>query len=281
MATLTTRMTALEKRVTFLEARPGPVPVVEKPDFLASFSRNPFRTGTGDGVSDDGLWWVEQKEGQNRATIAPIGRDGGTGLRLHTEPGDNNVSGSGAHERNDAALRGVHERHEGDVDWWAHSMNFPNDFAIPPPGHWATPFDFHDLPSPGDTRVGGQANLHIFVQPNGLLRFRGAGGPVVDDGSGNQYTYEYDIGQLIRNVWFDFVYHMRWSSGSDGFMDAWLNGHPVFKHKGPTLYANCGVYLKLANYHSAWGKPSSVIHDRVVRGKTWQSVSLTPLEGVA
>jgi hypothetical protein len=40
------------------------------------------------------------------------------------------------------------------------------------------------------------------------------------------------------------------------------------------------VYLKLANYHTAFGQSSSVIHDRVIRGTTWQAVSLTPLEGV-
>jgi len=71
------------------------------------------------------------------------------------------------------------------------------------------------------------------------------------------------------------VYHVRWSSGSDGFFDAWVNGKRVLAHKGPTLYVGQGVYLKLANYHSpvcdpypacvGTHKASSVIHDRVIR----------------
>ncbi|HKQ23581.1 MAG TPA: putative glycoside hydrolase, partial [Burkholderiales bacterium] len=79
----------------------SPPPVPGTALFVATFPTNPFRAGSGDGMSNDGVWWVEQKAGTNRATVVSVGRDGGTGLRLHTEPGDNNVSGSGAHERND------------------------------------------------------------------------------------------------------------------------------------------------------------------------------------
>jgi len=50
---------------------------------------------------------------------------------------------------------------------------------------------------------------------------------------------------------------------------------------GPTLYAGQGCYLKLANHHTATGKASSVIHDRVIRGTAQTDVSLTPLEGVS
>ena len=61
---------------------------------------------------------------------------------------------------------------------------------------------------------------------------------------------------------------------------AWVNGVLKLDHHGPTLYQDYGVSLKLANYHPAFGQSSSVIHDRVIRGTTWQAVSLTPLEGV-
>jgi hypothetical protein len=45
------------------------------------------------------------------------------------------------------------------------------------------------------------------------------------------------------------------------------------EHRGPTLYAGQGCYLKLANYHTpvcdpypgCTGPASSVIHDRVIR----------------
>lgn len=252
-------------------------PVSDTALFVATFPTDPFRTATGDGGSNDGVWWVEQLAGTNRASVVSVGRDGGTGLRLHTEPGDNNVSGSGAHERNDIALpQSTTDGYEGREQWWAHSVLFPDDYAIPPSGAWATVFDFHD-----SRNQGGQANFHIFVGSGGQLTFRGHGGPdFVYDGAGNQYSYGADIGPVVKNVWYDFVYHVKWSSGSDGYFQAWVNGVLKLDHRGPTLYSGYGVYLKLANYHTAFGQPSSVIHDRVIRGTTALSVAPGPLDGV-
>jgi hypothetical protein len=88
------------------------------------------------------------------------------------------------------------------------------------------------------------------------------------------------IGPVVRNVWYDFVYHVKWSAGAEGFFDAWVNGAQKMTYRGPTLYAGQGCYLKLSNYHSAHGQASSVIHSRVVRGTTPGAVALTPLQGV-
>ncbi len=119
----------------------------------------------------------------------------------------------------------------------------------------------------------------------GLLTITAYGG--VNSGDG---PYGATIGQLNKNVWYDFVYHVRWSSKPDGFFDAWVNGNRVLSHRGPTLYAGQGVYLKLANYHNPICDPypacigkhkaSSVIHDRIIRGTTPLAVAAGPLEGV-
>jgi len=243
-------------------------------EFFATFPNpGPLRTDP-DPVqerSDDGIWFVEQKA-PGRAVVVNVGRDGGTGLRLHTEPGDNNVAGSGTNERNDVALL-VTDGVQGREQWWAHSILFPDDFAS---GSWATVFDFHHTGNQP-----GQPNFQIFVGPGGFLTFGGQGGPVVvSDAVGNQFTYGANIGPLVKNVWYDFVYHVKWSANSDGFFKAWINGALWVDHHGPTLYQGLEVYLKLANYHGAVGQSNSVIHDRVIRGTTWQAVSLTPLEGV-
>jgi hypothetical protein len=243
-------------------------------EFSATFpTLGPIRTDAGDGSSKDGVWYVEQKT-PGRAVVVNVGRDDGTGLRLHTEPGDNEVSGSGPWERNDVALiPGDAYGTQGMEQWWAHSILFPTDFAIPTSGDPAIVFDFHDTKNGG-----GYANFHIFVRSGGLLTFRGYAGPTVileDDGIENPYIYGADIGPLIKNVWYDFVYHVRWSWNSDGFLRAWVNGVLKLDHHGPTLYQDYGVFLKLANYHPASGQTSSVIHDRLIRGRTCQAVSLT------
>jgi len=220
----------------------------------------------------------EQAKALPRATIVNIGRDGGTAVRLHTEPGDNSVNGSGTWERDDLSL-GVSSSYcnEGQDEWWAHSVLFPSDYVFPPGPEAGIVMDFHHNSSSG------QANFELQTIPNIGLRLRGYGGATIN---GGQYQavitdpYGAAVGTVARNVWYDFVYHAKWSATSGGMMEAWLNGKKVMTYNGPTLYSGISCYLKLANYHAAFGQPSSVIHDRVVRGTSAAAVALTPLEGV-
>jgi hypothetical protein len=217
----------------------------------------------------------QQAKAQQRASIVSVGRDGGTGVRLTTYPGDSHVAGSGDMERNDLLLPQKRtDGYEGREHWWAHSMLFPSDFAVPT---WQTyvVFDFHQGVSAG------QANFHVDFE-DGQLIFRGHGG------TPNGPPYKAMIGPISKNVWYDFVYHVKWSSGIDGFFRAWVNGVKKLDHRGPTMHAGEGINLKLANYHTpvcdpypgCTGPYSSVVHDRVIRGTTPLAVSIGPLEGV-
>jgi hypothetical protein len=227
----------------------------------------------------------EQAKAPGRATLTTIARDGGTALRLHTEPGDHDVANSGTMERDDVWLsQEASDGFEGHEAWWAHSIYFPDDFTVP---NWESyvVFDFHNT-----GQGAGQANFHVAFEAQsdilkpGILSLIGYGG--VNSGDGR---FDAQIGLVQKNVWYDFVYHVRWSSGQDGFFDAWVNGKRVLAHTGPTLYVGQGSYLKLANYHNPVCDPypacigthkgSSVIHDRVIRGTTAQAVSSGPLEG--
>jgi len=253
--------TPVSGTVTFSETFPTPGPLRDDPDPVSGFS-------------NDGKWYVEQKAA-GRAVVVNVGRDGGTALRLHTEPGDNDVAGSGTNERNDVALSQLTDGVQGREQWWAHSILFPDDFADLPPnegGVWnyGSVMNFHDNAG-GPTK--GPAQLMFY--PTGLVYQIYGGDPA------NPSLSEYPVGPITRGVWYDFVIQVRWSSEADGFYRVWLNGKRVFQHTGPTLYRGSGVYLKLANYHSPFGQSTSVIHDRVIRGTTAQAVALTPLEGVA
>jgi hypothetical protein len=147
---------------------------------------------------------------------------------------------------------------------------FPSDYVVSPAGVVA---DFHHTGSTG------QANFQIVVFPDGM-RFTGAAGPTLVFHSRDPGHYQAYLGPVVKNQWYDFVYHVKWSSGADGFMFAWVNGVQKLARRGPTLYVGQGCYFKLANYHAGAGLPSAVIHDRVVRGSSSDAVSLTPLEGV-
>ena len=212
-------------------------------------------------------------------TPTPVGT---TGVRLHTEPGDSNVAGSGTAERDDLVLsQTATDCFEGREHWWGHSILFPTDYVDPPMStaatwNWGVVFDFHNS-SPG----AGQANFQVMAMPATAISPDRPTGLMFQLAYGNQASptlVTANVGPVVRNSWYDFVYHVKWSSGSDGFFDAWVNGVKKMAYVGPTIYAGQGCYLKLADYHSAFGLPSSVIHDRIVRGTTSAAVSLTPLQ---
>lgn len=249
---------------------PGPVGVVELDiPFNQHFSAYGF---------------VEQSKVPGRATMVTVG--GRYGVRLHTEPGDNNVANSGTSERDDLYLAtpgGSPVTYtEGMEQWWWHSIFLPDDFTLPKlyqdnPAlfwHMYVLFDFHHT---GPT---GQANFHV-LNDNGVMSFVGHGG--VQDGG----TYKAPIGPFVKNVWLDFVYHVRWSA-TNGFFDAWVNGVRKLSHVGPTLYPGMGCYLKPANYHVPVCDPypacvgthsaSSVIHGPIKEATTIEALGWKPVD---
>ena len=216
--------------------------------------------------------------GGHRSSIVPFATSGNTGVRLHTESGDNSVSGSGTWERND--LRKPADPsycREGQEEWWAFSIMFPTDYVFPPGPEAGIVMDFHHTGSTG------QANYEIQTIPNIGLRARGYGGSTVNGGKYEAIIPDpYGaVANVTKNVWYNFVLHVRWSSNGSGLMEGWLNGRKFQAYQGATLYSGMSCYLKLANYHAPFGQASSVIFDRVVRGGTATAVTLTALEGVA
>src|SRR5882672_426504 len=161
---------------------------------------------------------------------------------------------------------------QGQEQWWAHSLLFPPDYEVPvatpaDPWPWGVLFAFHHTGSQG------QANFQVEVADvPPRLRFAISAGPVVSSGAPGSPTWRWPIGPIVRNRWYDFVYHVKWSSGSDGWFDAWVDGEQILHYRGPTLYAGQGCYLKLANYHTPVGKPVSVVHARVLRGPTREAL---------
>jgi hypothetical protein len=217
---------------------------------------------------------VQEKE-RGRASIADFGRDGGRALRLHTRPGDNKVANSGDMHRTDVYLAHAGGApivfNEGEEQVWEVSMMFPNDFVFPTWQNYNLQ-GFHHTGSTGsgNFRVAFERGAGLPTTAPGVLVFRGHGG------AQDQSQFVQPIGvPLVRNTWYDFVYHVKWSSGRGGFFRAWVNGVKKLDHSGPTLYAGQGTYFKLANYHTpvcdpypaciGRDPPSSVIFDRVIR----------------
>src|SRR5205807_70838 len=207
-----------------------------------------------------------------RATLVGPGRDGPTAVQLTTQPGDINIAGSGSNDRADLVLaRSSTYCNQGQDEWWAHSLMFPPGYVPPPVAsvwNWGALFDFHNS-SPG----GGQPNFMVYATPTGL-ELHMAGGPNTVNLPSDPGYYSIVIGPITKNVWYDFVYHVKWSSGADGLFQAWLNGQQVMNYSGANLYVGQSCYLKIANYHTELGVPVSVVHSRVVMGHTQADVQI-------
>ena len=54
---------------------------------------------------------------------------------------------------------------------------------------------------------------------------------------GANYAYAFNWAALTFNAWHHFTIKVRWSLGSDGFYQAFLDGTPYQNFTGPTVYA--------------------------------------------
>lgn len=204
-------------------------------------------------------------EPAHRSRFVPDGRDGGQALALITLPGDDQVHGAGDWERDDLELAPSPDYcNEGQDEWWAVSILFPDDYE--PTDGMGEVLDFHQQGS------GGPPPFNMLTGPHGL-RLEGYYGHLKDP-----EKYSVELGRIRRNTWYDFVYHVKWTSKDGGFFVAWLNGHKVLDHQGPTLYPGLSCYFKLANYHSPAHGPSAIIFDRLMRGTSAEAVALAKLE---
>jgi len=207
--------------------------------------------------------------------ISEVEAAGVRGVRLETRPGDEGIAGSGGAERTDLALSPEETGcAQGVEQWWSHSLLFPHDYALPvatraDPWPWGVVFDFHH------TGLEGQANFQIQVAGKPPeLELAISGGPVESNGGPGSSTRRFAVGPVVKGHWYDFVYHVRWSSGGDGFFDAWVDGRRVVAYRGATLYAGQGCYLKLANYHTPVGQPVAVVHARLRRAASEAGLGL-------
>lgn len=221
---------------------------------------------------------ILQAQDPSRATLIDVPRTGAKALKLTTHPGDINIAGSQIEQRCDvyhaklgtADPMGYGEGYEG---WWIHSILLPDDFQAPL-WHPYILFDFH-----GVMRASG-ANLQINFQRTqgddtkpGIMQIQiNCGDPM------NLTTHNGLIGLPEKNLWYDFVHHIKWTSTGTGFIDSWVNGRRILAYKGPTLFQGDTTYLKMANYHLPWSDipdiASSVIHDRVMHGTQASIISV-------
>jgi len=68
-------------------------------------------------------------------------------------------------------------------------------------------------------------------------------------------------GTYVKNKWTDFVFHVKWSTGSDGLIEVWKDGVKVYTFTGVTMYAGteAGAYMRTGIYKWPWNPTSKVV----------------------
>lgn len=63
----------------------------------------------------------------------------------------------------------------------------------------------------------------------------------------------WSLGEIEKGKWTDWVFHVKWSSQSDGLLEVWKDGKLVVRKTGPNTYNDKrGPYLKLGIYKPQW-----------------------------
>jgi len=228
--------------------------------------------------------------GERMRLVSP-GRDGGSAIRLATLKRDTNVANSGeGMERNQIQLTpAATGAGEGVEQWWAHSLLIPADSKLGDVHGWGmSVFSFWSPPG---------VSFLLSVNQRGSppqTFFRawtsGEGGL---DRSHTQYQYrtatgQRDIGQCLlddlqRDVWYDFVHRIKWSSAGQGRHTIWARkaGGQVRKvlDRGTinTLYSGFNPLLKIGSYHDTLdieNRSTSAVHDRIRRGTSADAVRM-------
>lgn len=89
------------------------------------------------------------------------------------------------------------------------------------------------------------------------------------------------VGTITPGKWMTFVWHMKWSQGSDGLAEIWVNGAKQASLTGPNVFSNLpsreyDVYLQQGLYTGAGSVTQTIYVDEVTRGDSYEDVAGAP-----
>ncbi|WP_224369025.1 heparin lyase I family protein [Hyalangium versicolor] len=176
-------------------------------------------------------------------------REGRYAMKVTVKQGDNPISASG--NRNEL-YRMTHEA-VGSEYYYRWSTMFAADF--PSPNTWQVFTQWHHEGSSGSPPI-------EFVVNNGNISL-------------NCSSTQVWKAPLVRGVWQDFIFHVKWSpNASTGFVELYHNGQLVLpKRSCATQFSGMLNYLKMGLYRNSTIAPVGVLyHDGFTMGKQLSDV---------
>lgn len=225
-----------------------------------------------------GWTWDRARRESIQVVTRPV-RKGRYAVRMTLVPGDIAALKERAELKvGNKEIERTHGRQGGEM-WYGWSLLVPEDYADPPGERFQIVGQWHHRPAraelPGQTGPVARGErlppLVLHLSPKGgrhVLTLIGRGSPNAD---GRRLGTR----PVRRGVWLDLLFHIRWSTGRDGFVEAWLDGRPFTPGKmhGPTLYSPVTNYLRLGLYRGkGFTTTNSVYYDEVRIGGSRQAV---------
>lgn len=88
---------------------------------------------------------------------------------------------------------------------------------------------------------------------------------MVHTGNSPEARKKLDLGPVVKDTWYEFVFHFIHSSGDDGLIEVWQNGTKVLTHRGGNMY-NIGIMpkWKVGIYKSSFKYKDSSVERRIL-----------------
>jgi hypothetical protein len=224
------------------------------------------RTARLDFESGDFSGWTEKFAASHSGRIvqSPV-RRGKYAARFELRAGDD--TGDGVR----AELKEMHFAPLGREIWYSFSTFIPPDFPIV--DTYTVISQWHASEDPGENAASRSPVLaHRYGEGTFVIDIRFSSTKIqrVNDGASKVLYQQKDF---PKGVWHDFVYRVRWSYRSDGFVECWLDGKRIIDYQGPVGYNdNDGPYFKFGLYHQDGERPFVVYHDEYRRGFSREDV---------
>jgi hypothetical protein len=197
-----------------------------------------WRGGYETGPDSWGAWHVQANPG-DAVVQAETVRQGRYAAEFSVSAGDVPIGTSG--ERAQVYVgQSLTNGFSGRDVWYAWStMIAPG--SVLDSGKW------NDLTSWHQTGPVCPAPVHVAIRGSTrMLRLDAWGGSLTAANCSNPFRKSWTLGTLDFGKWYDFVFHVTWSSNPKvGSVEMWINGRQVLAPRhAATLYTGQGVYLK-------------------------------------
>ena len=197
------------------------------------------KSQTGFDLSEGGDWGIVEAANSNSISRSANKYRGGThSVKFILNKYDANVGGSKRAELTDWNGRMLNVRSE---RWYGLSIFLPDSYIADPCEEQL--FQWHATNS---VAMDGESMLNspmAMYTKNGRWQF------------GMKHGGSLDLGVYERNVWTDWVLHIKFSPDSNGLVEIWKNGIQMTSKRGKNTYNDkVGNYFKIGIYKYGWAE---------------------------